>query len=349
MADLVVGGVADHRAQEVLLVDDLVHRLPDLRIVEGRVQVVEADHPEGAVDLAGLHHRHAARALEDREEVDLRRLEEVDLAIDQRLHGGLRVRHPDQLDAVDAGDLAARERARRLAARHVVGVLQVDGLAAGDPLVLGEPERSGADGLGDLGVRVDHRLLLAHHHRHRGAGLAERREDLAVGLLEDDLERLLVDRLDAVGEQQQALAGRVARAPATDRGDDVARRDGRAVVPAQPVAQRHRVGQLVGADVVLADHLRLRDEVVVDAEQRVVDQQPVDPGDGLRRPVRVEGAHVGVHHGAQDLLLRGRDGGGEGRDGRAAGKGKGAQSGSVRSRHRFSSAWSSCHRATGNG
>jgi len=33
-----------------------------------------------------------------------------------------------------------------------------------------------------------------------------------------------------------------------------------------------------------------------------------------------------VHHGAQDLLLRGRDGGGEGRDGRAAGKGKGAQS-----------------------
>jgi hypothetical protein len=84
-------------------------------------------------------------------------------------------------------------------------------------------------------------------------------------------------------------------------------------VELQSVAQRERVGELVGADLVLADHLRLRIELLVVAEQRVVDQHRVDARDGLRGPDRIKRAHVGVHHGAQHLLRMGaghRDGGG---------------------------------------
>ena len=35
--------VADHGAQEVFLVDQVIHRLPGLDVVEGRVEVVEAN------------------------------------------------------------------------------------------------------------------------------------------------------------------------------------------------------------------------------------------------------------------------------------------------------------------
>ena len=49
--------------------------------------------------------------------------------------------------------------------------------------------------------------------------------------------------------------------PALERGDHVLGGDRRAVVELQPVAQRERVDELVRADLVLADHLRLRVEL----------------------------------------------------------------------------------------
>ena len=84
--------------------------------------MVEADHALVAVDVAGGLELHALRLLEDRIEVDVRVLVEIDLAIDQRLHGRLRVRNPDQLEPVDARELRASEERGRLfaGARHIV-------------------------------------------------------------------------------------------------------------------------------------------------------------------------------------------------------------------------------------
>ena len=73
----------------------------------------------------------------------------------------------------------------------------------------------------------------------------------------------------------------------------------------QPIAQGEGVDEPVGADLVLADHLRVRLLVGVVAEQRVIDQGAVDVGDGLGGPHRVDDAHIGMHHGAQHFFLRG--------------------------------------------
>ena len=64
-------------------------------------------------------------------------------------------------------------------------------------------------------------------------------------------------------------------APALDRGDAVGRRDRLAVMPFEAVAQGEGVGELVGRDVVLVDHLRLDLELLVHREQRVPDEVAV--------------------------------------------------------------------------
>ena len=267
--------------------------------------------PKVEVDLAGLHQLDAAGLRQDRQEVDARRLVEVDLAVDERRHRRLRIGDPDELEAIDLRHLRAGKGGRRLVARarHVIGVLQIHRLAARDPLLLGELERARAHGLGDLRVRVGQRLLLAHDDRHRGAGLAERLEHHRVRLLQHQAEALVVDRLELVGEGEQALPDGVARRPAPQRGDHVLRRDRAAVVEPQAVAQREFIGLAILADRVPADHLRVGAPVLVVPEQGVVDDHAVDAGDGLRRPERVQRAHVGVHHGPQHLLL-GESGGG---------------------------------------
>ena len=162
---------------------------------------------------------------------------------------------------------------------------------------------AGADGFLDLLLRVGERVLLAHDGGDRAAALAEQFQHHAVGFAQHHLESLVVDRLERRDIAQQALADAVLGAPALERGDDVLGGDRRAVVEFEPVPQSESIGETVGADLVLADHLRLRLLVGVVAEQRVVDQRAMDVGDGLRGPDRIDHAHIGVHHGAQHLFL----------------------------------------------
>jgi hypothetical protein len=77
-------------------------------------------------------------------------------------------------------------------------------------------------------------------------------------------------------------------------------------VELEAIPQGERIGELVGADLVLVDHLGLRLLVGVVAEQRVVDQRAMDVGDRLGGPDRIDDAHVGVHHGLEHFLLRRR-------------------------------------------
>src|SRR3546814_8230251 len=73
------------------------------------MQVVELDDAHGAHGRMRLE-RDARGACQDRQEVRGRVLEVVDLARHQRRLRGLRVRHPDELDAVDLHHLAAGMR-----------------------------------------------------------------------------------------------------------------------------------------------------------------------------------------------------------------------------------------------
>ncbi len=132
-------------------------------------------------------------------------------------------------------------------------------------------------------------------------GLRHQVDDEAVGLLQRDGEGLVVLLGDVLDAQHHVLAAAVARRPAPDRGDDVVRGDGRAVRELQAVAQLEGVGELVVRDAVFRHHLRLRLHVLVEREQRVVDHRAVVGGDVRRRPDRVEGAQIPLHHGANRL------------------------------------------------
>jgi hypothetical protein len=80
----------------------------------------------------------------------------------------------------------------------------------------------------------------------------------------------------------------------------------RTIMEGEARAQREGPGQLVVAGGPGIDHLRFRVEVYIAGEQRVVDHQAVNAGDSLRRPEGVERAYIGVHHGAQNFILRQR-------------------------------------------
>ena len=133
-------------------------------------------------------------------------------------------------------------------------------------------------------------------------GLPRPEQDEAGRRFELHDEGLGVLDLEAVDERHQLLAGRVLGGPALDGGDAVLGRDGSAVVPGEAVAQREGVGELVGRDLVLVDHLRLDLAVRVGGKQRVVDHVAVVADDVGRGPDRIDDLEVRVHHGPQRLL-----------------------------------------------
>ena len=85
-----VAELAQHGFQEVPLVEGVPERLPHLRVVEGLVQVVEARdvlQPQ----VAPLHELQVRVLLDGVEVVEAQRLDDVDLALLQRVDLGLRV------------------------------------------------------------------------------------------------------------------------------------------------------------------------------------------------------------------------------------------------------------------
>src|SRR5205085_10155125 len=84
------------------------------------------------------------------QDVGRRLLVPIRFARIERRRRGRGIGYVEPFDAVDFGDLAARGEARRLLARHVIGVLDEDRLAAGNPFFLDEFERARADRFRDL-------------------------------------------------------------------------------------------------------------------------------------------------------------------------------------------------------
>ena len=97
-------------------------------------------------------------------------LDEVDFALGKRVDRLLRVGNGAPLDAIHLDDLAARQTGCRLGARLVLVELDVDGLVAGLPFILGEDEGSRSRKILDLLVGVRLGDALGHHERHVGRG-----------------------------------------------------------------------------------------------------------------------------------------------------------------------------------
>ena len=238
----------------------------------------------------------------DRDEVRRRLLVPIGFAGVERGRGGRRVGNVEPLDAVDLGHLAAGGEARRLLARHVIGVLDKDRLVAGLPLLLDEFERAGPDRLGDLLVGVGLGQPLRHHERHVARQLAERVEDQRERGFQLYCKRLVVDRPHLGDRLHQLLAKRVPLAPAFERGDAIGGPYGLAIMPFQAVAQDEAVGQLVVAGSPAIDHLRLRLEILVERKQRVEHQVAEIARDIGGRPDRVDAPQIRLRDKAQGLL-----------------------------------------------
>ena len=303
IADPVDLGIAHLGAQKVLLGDRIHRRLPGLQVVERRVKVVEAHDDLAALGVPAVE-LDVLVGLQQREQIGHRNLDQVDLALGEGIDCRTRVGDREPFEAVDLHHLAAGQHRGRLGARLVLCVLDVDDLLAGLPLVLLEDERAGAGVVVDLLERVGLGDLLGHHEGHGGGRLAQRVEDEAERLLEDDLEGLGIDRLHRADRRHHLLAEGVAGAPALDRGDAVLGGDGRPVMPFEAVAQREGPGQLVGRGLVLVDHLRLDARIGILGEQGVIDHVAVVSGDEGGRPDRVQDLQIGMGDHLQGLRRR---------------------------------------------
>jgi hypothetical protein len=97
----------------------------------------------------------------------------------------------------------------------------------------------------DLLHRVGLGILLAHDVEDGRAGLAHGVEDERIALLQRNGEGPVVLDARVLDSQEHVLAGSVAYRPAAHGGDAVGRRDGRAVVEFEAVAQLEGPHELV--------------------------------------------------------------------------------------------------------
>ena len=118
------------------------HRLAQLRVVEGRHRLVHAEDRLHA-DIVLRSDTQATVALHDGEEVGRQFLEDVDLAGDQGVQRGLRIRQVDPFDALDPGALAAGQAIRRLGARDIAWIAAVGDAVAGAPILPPQGEGAG--------------------------------------------------------------------------------------------------------------------------------------------------------------------------------------------------------------
>ena len=305
-AFLEVARIADIGLQEVGLVQRVLGGAADLEVVERRLLPVEAQHV-GAAEMVGDADLDVLVLLQHRQEVVRHQLNHVDLAREQRIDRGLAVGDGDPFDSVELGDLAAGQARRRLAARLVVGIADVDDPLARLPFVPLEDERARAGGVGDL--LADRQLgdPLGHDEQRHRRRLGERLQHQAEGLLEHDAEGAVVDRVHRLRHPGEQAALHVLVGEALDRGQDISRSDRRSVVPLEPVAQLEGPGELVVAHRPALDHLRLRLELGVEREQLVVDQVAVVAHDVGGGPHRIDNLEIRMHHDLDRLgLLRER-------------------------------------------
>ena len=292
--------ITDGRLKIGLLVDGVAQGEAHAWIVEGRMKPVGPQRV--LVGVGTTLHVDALLLFEQRQQIVRHGLEGIDFVVLQSIDRGLRVRDRDPLDAIHLRHLAAGEVGGRLGARHVFGVLHIDDAVARPPFVGLEDERPGAGGILQLrrGRQLGH--ALGHHEGHDAGRLGERVEHQAVGLLQFQADGLRIGRGEVLDVAEELYAHHVAAAPAAERGDAVLGGDRRAVVPGEPLAQPESVDQAGRIDAPLVDHLRLRLQLAVEAEQRVVDQVAVRAADLCRRPDRIEDFQVRVHDDLQRRL-----------------------------------------------
>src|SRR5213596_2058943 len=143
-----------------------------------------------------------------------RRLDHVDLAVEQGVDGRLMIAEGLPHHTVYLRHLATGQTGGRLGARPVLREPRVDYFVARLPILTLEHEWAGAGGVSDLLIRRGVRHALGHHERHVHARLAERWQHEAGRLLQDDTKRAGGEARQVLDERPELRAPGVACGPA---------------------------------------------------------------------------------------------------------------------------------------
>jgi len=189
-----------------------------------------------------------------------------------------------------------------IVARAIRLVLREDDTGADDALVLHQLVGSAAHHLRHLLVWRELRQPLRHDGDHIGGRFRESEGQQREGSLHAEADGAVIGGRDLVGCRHQQLAETVPRTPALDAGHAIPCQHRRAVMEDQAGPQRDAPALLVGIDLPAFGHLRLREQVLVQAEQRVIDQVGVVPrylGGGIDR---VEAGDIRLRDESQHTL-----------------------------------------------
>ena len=259
---------------------------------------------------------HIAVALQQRDQVRDRLLPPVNLAVLQCRRCACRVRHDPPLDPVKHHALAAGQPVRSFRPGHVTIELFEHRERTRHPFRYRKFHRAGADDLGNRLERIGFGDPLRHNAGDRRIGFAERQQHLRERLVQPKTKRAIVQSLQRVQTRFDHLAHGVARHPASEAGNHVARQNRLAVVKLQPCTKLEGPGPAVIGDLMALRHLRLRVELTVDAVQRVPNEQRGIADHVLGAPDRVE---IGEVRLGDELQQLGAGGCCEGRGGQSAG------------------------------
>ena len=171
-AGLVVLRIADGSAQEILLVESGECRLAEFGFIEWRLRRVEA---KGVLiaELVGVGKACVLIGTQHGHQVHGGVFDHIDLAGQQRVRSGNAIGDGEPFHTIHIHGFATREPARLLGTSLVGGILDVDHLVPGPPLVLLEDEWSRARIIGDLLVRRCLGDTLWHHERNIRARLGQ--------------------------------------------------------------------------------------------------------------------------------------------------------------------------------
>jgi hypothetical protein len=170
-----------HRRHVVGLDDRRQERPARRRIVEGRVQVVAAQHPDEAERVGVLDHQTGVPA-QPRQQVRGRELPPVHLASLERRRRGRRVRDGAPLDLLEVRDLGAGgARGRAVRPRQVALEARVGDPGAGNAHIGEEAERAAAHRLADRLRRVGPRQPLGMTKQTGGEVLASASNSIGKG------------------------------------------------------------------------------------------------------------------------------------------------------------------------
>ena len=251
---------ASHRVHRVRLVHRAQQRTPDTRVVERRVQMVEA-HDADRPGRFGHLRRYRGTPCQQRHLVGADRLQPMDLAAQQRRgrRSGVVDRRP--LHALDMGELRpCRVAWLALSARHVAGEPLIGGALAHDEIRRDKTVRAAADHLGDRPGRVGAGQALGHDDRGESREPRQRFGQMREGAPQAEPDRAVVRGRQLVRRCHQSLAEPVAQRTTPDARDRIARQDRRAVVEAKLLAEPELPQGLGRIHRMAFDHLGPRRE-----------------------------------------------------------------------------------------